>query len=454
MRGVPRPRRAMARIAGVVDADAEDDRRALDDRGQLVVGVEVEPVGRPEPVAQRAADPAGAGRGADDRERLEAEPERPRGRSLADHDVERVVLHRRVEDLLDRAVEPMDLVDEQDVALLERGQDRGEVAGPLDGGSRGVLDVHAELARDDRREGRLAETGRAVQEDVVGRLSPALRRGQQHRQVGLDLALADVLVERARPQGAFHDEVALVLEVRREDARQVVGHRSQSSMHERQTARMFDAGARARRMPTQRLGIRVYDTAMRLSRRSEYGLRALVDLVHHQGDGPIALAALAERNRLPTKFLEQIMATLKHAGIVRTTLGRARRLRARGGPDGRLGRPGHPPARWRAGAARLRLAPLLRAVLVRRRGDLPAARRDDRRPRRDARDPRQGDAGRAGRPARAGRDRSARPACRRTGGPPSLKGRKGSVAGGRRQLKGRPAGGCTGCSMWAGWRRP
>ena len=60
---------------------------------------------------------------------------------------------------------------------------------------------------------------------------------------------------------------------------------------------------------------------MRLSRRSEYGLRALVDLVHHQGDGPIALAALAERNRLPTKFLEQIMATLKHAGIVRTTLG-------------------------------------------------------------------------------------------------------------------------------------
>ena len=40
---------------GVVDVDAEDRRRALDDRGQLVVGVEVEPVGRPEPVAQRAS---------------------------------------------------------------------------------------------------------------------------------------------------------------------------------------------------------------------------------------------------------------------------------------------------------------------------------------------------------------------------------------------------------------
>ena len=60
---------------------------------------------------------------------------------------------------------------------------------------------------------------------------------------------------------------------------------------------------------------------MRLSRRSEYGLRALTDLVRHEGEGPIALATLASRNRLPAKFLEQIMATLKHGGIVRTTLG-------------------------------------------------------------------------------------------------------------------------------------
>jgi Rrf2 family protein len=60
---------------------------------------------------------------------------------------------------------------------------------------------------------------------------------------------------------------------------------------------------------------------MRLSRRSEYGIRALVDLVRHDGEGPHALAALAERNNLPPKFLEQIMSTLKHGGVVRTTLG-------------------------------------------------------------------------------------------------------------------------------------
>jgi Rrf2 family protein len=60
---------------------------------------------------------------------------------------------------------------------------------------------------------------------------------------------------------------------------------------------------------------------MRLSRRSEYGLRALVDLVRNDGSGPVALAVLAQRNNLPMKFLEQIMAMLKHGGIVRTTLG-------------------------------------------------------------------------------------------------------------------------------------
>jgi Rrf2 family protein len=60
---------------------------------------------------------------------------------------------------------------------------------------------------------------------------------------------------------------------------------------------------------------------MRLSRRSEYGIRALIDLVRHGPESQVALAALAERNNLPPKFLEQIMSTLKHGGIVRTTLG-------------------------------------------------------------------------------------------------------------------------------------
>jgi Rrf2 family protein len=60
---------------------------------------------------------------------------------------------------------------------------------------------------------------------------------------------------------------------------------------------------------------------MRLSRRSEYGLRALTDLARTGSDVTVPLATLASRNNLPPKFLEQIMATLKRGGIVRTMLG-------------------------------------------------------------------------------------------------------------------------------------
>ena len=75
MRGVPRPRRAMAWTAAASIVTPRMSAERSDDLGQLVVRVEVEPVGGAEAVTQRGADAARAGRRADDRERLEAEPE-------------------------------------------------------------------------------------------------------------------------------------------------------------------------------------------------------------------------------------------------------------------------------------------------------------------------------------------------------------------------------------------
>ena len=48
--------------------------------------------------------------------------------TLADHEIELKVFHRRIEHLLDRPREAVDLVDEQHVAVLEVRQDRGEIA--------------------------------------------------------------------------------------------------------------------------------------------------------------------------------------------------------------------------------------------------------------------------------------------------------------------------------------
>ena len=60
---------------------------------------------------------------------------------------------------------------------------------------------------------------------------------------------------------------------------------------------------------------------MKLSKRGEYGLRALQDLAARYGDGPIPNKELAERNNVPYRFLEQILITLKHARIVRSQKG-------------------------------------------------------------------------------------------------------------------------------------
>ena len=109
----------------------------------------------------------------------------------------------------------MDLVDEEDVALLERGEDRGEVALALERRPGDRADPDAELLADDVREARLAEPGRADEQDVVERLAPRLRRVERDRELLLHPLLADEVVEPARPQRA----VELVLVLAQEPAR-------------------------------------------------------------------------------------------------------------------------------------------------------------------------------------------------------------------------------------------
>ncbi len=60
---------------------------------------------------------------------------------------------------------------------------------------------------------------------------------------------------------------------------------------------------------------------MKLSKRGEYGLRALQDLAAHYGNNPVPNKTLAERNNIPLKFLEQIMLILKNGRIVNSHKG-------------------------------------------------------------------------------------------------------------------------------------
>jgi len=55
---------------------------------------------------------------------------------------------------------------------------------------------------------------------------------------------------------------------------------------------------------------------MWLSTKGRYGLKAMLDLALHNGEGPVALKSIAERQNLPENYLEQLFATLKKAGHI------------------------------------------------------------------------------------------------------------------------------------------
>ena len=55
---------------------------------------------------------------------------------------------------------------------------------------------------------------------------------------------------------------------------------------------------------------------MKVSTRGEYGVRAMVALAHHYGDGPLSIAEIARQSNIPSAYLEQLVAPLRRAGLV------------------------------------------------------------------------------------------------------------------------------------------
>ena len=59
-----------------------------------------------------------------------------------------------------------------------------------------------------------------------------------------------------------------------------------------------------------------------LSRRSKYGLRALLALAEETGRGPVLVSELSAREAIPKKFLEAILLDLNRHGLVQSKKGK------------------------------------------------------------------------------------------------------------------------------------
>jgi len=65
---------------------------------------------------------------------------------------------------------------------------------------------------------------------------------------------------------------------------------------------------------------------MRLSKRGEYGLRAMIFIAtalhsNQPDNGLVQIKDIAEKENIPAKYLEQILLTLKNAGLLHSKLG-------------------------------------------------------------------------------------------------------------------------------------
>ncbi len=60
---------------------------------------------------------------------------------------------------------------------------------------------------------------------------------------------------------------------------------------------------------------------MNISVKGEYALQAIFDLAANNGAEPVKIAEIARRQRIPQKFLELILASLKQGGFVESRRG-------------------------------------------------------------------------------------------------------------------------------------
>lgn len=60
---------------------------------------------------------------------------------------------------------------------------------------------------------------------------------------------------------------------------------------------------------------------MYFSAKGEYGIMAVLDLALANGEAPVQAKAIAERQGIPLRFLEQILSALRHAGLVESSRG-------------------------------------------------------------------------------------------------------------------------------------
>ena len=59
-----------------------------------------------------------------------------------------------------------------------------------------------------------------------------------------------------------------------------------------------------------------------ISKRTQYGLKAVLNLAAHYGEGPVLISSISETEGIPVRFLELILLHLKNRGLLHSKKGK------------------------------------------------------------------------------------------------------------------------------------
>ncbi len=156
-------------------------------------------------IAQRRGQRARTGGSTDQRKGRQIDFNRARRRAFANHDIQLVIFHSRIEHLFHDRRQTMDLIDKQHVVRLKVGQHRGEIPGLLQHRARGGAQINAHLVGDNVGQRRFTQARRAEDQQMIERITTQLCRLDKNLHLRAHLRLANVFVEQLRTDRAIDD---------------------------------------------------------------------------------------------------------------------------------------------------------------------------------------------------------------------------------------------------------
>ena len=184
----------------IVDGHFEQSCRPLDDSLKHIVVVVLQVTVNAESRSEWSCEKA-ASRGCTNQcERCQRELNRTSARSLVNHDVDAIVLHSRVEVFLHNWAQAVNLVDEEHIVLLERGEQSRQVARLVEHGAAGHFKSHSHLVGNNARQSGLSQSWRSIEQRVVECLASLSCSSDKDLEIVDDAFLPGKVAKPRRPQ--------------------------------------------------------------------------------------------------------------------------------------------------------------------------------------------------------------------------------------------------------------